>query len=234
MKLINHLIFPTLISQTEHTVTNDEKNLWFELYLKHSNREGKSQDFMGFEDVHNETVFYDLLMTKLKAGIDAYFNCLSINADKIDVQLTKCFFNVTNQSRIDVHDHAENHLSFTYYPHIAQGKDRDLMFFNINESHPNEPYAHFFGHYVSEWTHINSTVNSFPISEGSLFIFPSKLKHCIEEREGDGYEEGKSFMNREELIQSRFCVAGDMLYTRKENVNSYNRALSNPKNWRTV
>lgn len=234
MNLINHLIFPTLVSQTEHNVSDKEKNAWFDLYLKNSNSDGKSQDFLGFEDVHNDETFYNLLIPKLKEGVNEYLKCLSINADILDIQLTKCFFNVTDQSRIDVHDHAENHLSFTYYPYIAQGKDRDIVFFNINEAHPNEPYAHFFGHYITESTSINSNINPFPISEGALFIFPSKLKHCIEEREGDRYEEGKSFKTKEELQLSRFCVSGDMLYTRKENINNYNRALSNPKNWRTL
>jgi hypothetical protein len=230
----NHLIFPTVVSETLHTVTDKEKDCWFDLYLKNSNNEGRSQDFIGFENIQNETIFNDLLMNKLKISINEYFKCLNINADTLDVHLTKCFFNVTNQSGIDVHDHSENHISFTYYPFIANGKDRDIMIYNFNEAHANEPYAHFFSNYITEWTSINSNIISFPITEGSLFIFPSKLKHCIEERQGDKYEEGKTFTNKESLQQSRFCVAGDMLYTKKENINSYNRALSNPKNWRII
>jgi hypothetical protein len=234
MKAINHLIFPTVISQIQHNVSTSEKEKWFELYLKNSNTEGVSQDFLGFEDIQTNTVFEDLFMNKLRVGINEYFKSLSIDTTKLDVHLTKCFFNVTNQSSIDIHDHSENHLSFTYYPYIAKSKDRDFIIYNVNEAHNNEPYPHFFSNYVTEWTEVNSNINAFPIYEGTMIIFPSRLKHCIESREGDSYEDGKSFKDKSSLLQSRFCVAGDMIYTRKLEIKNYNRALSNPKNWRSL
>lgn len=235
IKTNNHLVFPTLISQTQHSVSNDEKETWFDLYLKNSDDQGFSQDFLGFENIQTESIFQTLFMKKLKESLNEYFKCLSISLDKIDIQLTKCFFNVTDQSSIPPHDHSENHLTFTYYPYIANGKERNLMFYNFNEAHTNEPYPYFFRNYVIDWNDVNSNAASFPVTEGTMFIFPSKLKHCIEakfnDREG---QDGKSFKSKEELKQSRFCVSGDMLYTKKENINNYNRALSNPKNWRTV
>lgn len=233
MNTKNHLIFPTLVSQAQYDVSENEKDIWFDLFLKYSNDEGCSQDYLGFENIQNDPLFENLFMQKLKDSIDEYFKCLSLNTTTLDIFLTKCFFNVTDQSVIDVHDHSENHLSFTYYPHIQKGKDRDLMFFN--DVHRNEPYLDFFGNYVKDWNDINSNVVFFPISEGSLFVFPAKLKHCIEGRSNDTNGPiGKSFMDKDSLKQSRFCVAGDMIYTKKENAYVYKRALTNPKKWRSL
>jgi|TARA_B110000305_G_C19146380_1_gene495955 hypothetical protein len=234
MKVNNHLAFPTVISQTEHTVSFDEKQCWFDLYLKHSDSDGKSHDFVGFESLQTDFNFCDIFMNKLKAGVDEYFKYLNLSLDKLDVQLTKAFFNVTDQSGINIHDHAENHLSFTYYPHIARGKDRNIVFHNYNESHTNEPYPSFFYNHITEWTGINSAKISYPISEGVLFIFPSKLKHDIEVKQGDTQPDVQSFKDKQSLERSRFCVAGDMLYTRKPGIEQYNRTLSSPENWRTV
>ena len=231
MKIDNAAIFPTTISRTKIEVSEEEKDRWFDLYLTHSNDEGKSHDFWGFEKVQTDERFHDLFMDRLRKGVDAYFDALSINTSKIDVQLTKCFFNVTDRSAVTLHDHAENHLSFTYYPHIAEGKARDIIFYI--DTHNNEPYTHFFGYTLDESTVNNSTREGFPVSEGALFIFPSKLTHDIERRNGDG-RGNQPFLDKESLRKTRFCVAGDMLYTRKNDIDVYNRLLSAPENWRKL
>ena len=66
-----------------------------------------------------------------------------------------------------------------------------------------------------------------------MYIFPSKLTHQIEKRDGDGLGT-QPFLDKESLSKSRFCVAGDMVYTRKNNIDEYSRLLSSPENWRKV
>ena len=230
MEVNNYLAFPTVISRTKSVVSEQEKDQWFDLYLKHSNSDGQSHDFVGFESVQTDELFRDLFMDRLKSGVDEYLRHLRIRQDKLDIQLTKCFFNVTDQMGINLHDHAENHISFTYYPHIADGKERNINFQYPHRAQPNEPYEHFFECHGNP----NNKVDSFPISEGVLYIFPSNLLHNIEMRKGDSQSVVQPFKDKESLRNSRFCVAGDLLYTRKIGVKQYERVLSNPKLWRTV
>ena len=231
MKIDNASIFPTTISRTITDVSEEEKDCWFDLYLTHSNDDGKSHDFWGFEKVQTDERFHALFMDRLRRGVDAYFDAVGINPSKLDVQLTKCFFSVVDRSTIYLHDHAENHLSFTYYPNVAEGKDRDILFY-IN-LHNNEPYTGFFETHADGYTKYNALREGFPVSEGTMYIFPSKLTHQIEKRDGDGLGT-QPFLDKESLSKSRFCVAGDMVYTRKNNIDEYSRLLSSPENWRKV
>lgn len=232
MQVQTFLTFPTVISQSKHHVSKEEKDAWFNLYLKHSNQRGQSHDCMGYERVHTDESFPSIFMDRLRGGVKEYLKSLSINPSKLDVQLTKCFFNVTDKNAINPHDHMENHISFTYYPHVARGKERSIVFHN--EIHGNEPYQHFFMNHCKEWTQNNCINEGFPISEGVMYVFPSKMKHDIEVKRGDGKSEVKGFRDVASLNNSRFCVAGDLLFTRKEGVEEYSRVLSSPKNWTTI
>ena len=232
LEATNYHLFPTTVSRTESVVSELEKDLWFKLYLKHSASDGRSHDFLGFETVQTDELFHDLFMNRLKQGVDGYLKHLNISRDNLDVQLTKCFFNVTDKSAINLHDHAENHISFTYYPHVAKDKDRNLVFHN--PTHSNEPYQNFFIKNCKEWTEYNCLNDGLPVSEGVMYVFPSKMLHDIEMRQDDIPSEVLPFTSKESLRNSRFCVAGDLLYTRKVDVPIYSRLLSSPENWRKV
>jgi len=67
-----------------------------------------------------------------------------------------------------------------------------------------------------------------------MYVFPSKMLHDIEMRQDDIPSEVLPFTSKESLRNSRFCVAGDLLYTRKVDVPIYSRLLSSPENWRKV
>jgi hypothetical protein len=136
-------------------------------------------------------------------------------------------------------------LSFTYYPIIGEGKERNLILYDVKDSHANEPYQGWFYHHLIEWTEVNCRNYSFPVSEGVMFVFPSKMQHEIELREGDtpniggGKVDGvtthtRGFKNKEDLLHTRFCVAGDLLFTKKPDIQKYHRTLSHPSNWRAI
>jgi len=231
MEVNNYLLFPTIINETKHDVLQEEKDLWFDLYLKHSHEDGRTHDLLGFEQVHLEPSLEWFYQNKLMPAVRSYFNMLNVNFGKLDVHVTKSFFNVVDQNGINRHNHEENHLSFTYYPHIKPGKERNIIFFDSKRCHANELYPGWFSHYVDGWNEINGTNYGFQVSEGSMFIFPSHLDHDIERKDGDtAYIKG--FKTKEDLSESRFCVAGDMLITKKDSVKIYHRTLSSPKNWK--
>ena len=232
MDVENILLFPTAVSKTTHKVSDEEKEAWFELYSRH-NKDGATHDLLGFERVHTEELFEKYMFSKLKAGLKEYFNLLNLNTKLLDVHLTKAFFNVTNKCGINKHNHIENHISFTYYPFIAPGKERCIVLYDVKDSHSNEPFQGFFYHHVNDWNEINCRKYFLPVQEGALFIFPSKLDHEVEERYGDT-NGMQSFHTADDLRNTRFCVAGDLLYTKKKSVEVYHRTLSHPDLWRKI
>ena len=92
----------------------------------------------------------------------------------------------------------------------------------------NNPYDNFLNLLNTEWNDINCVSYSIPVCEGNIIIFPSKLPHSVD---GDDNKKVESFETIENLKNSRFCVGGDVILTRK-NTKNYNRLLTPIENWR--
>ena len=227
----NILLFPTLAIQNQFKVSQNEKDIWFETYIKNSDPEtGKSHDFLGYETIHHNQKLEFFFKDKLMPTVRGYLISLNIDPKFFDIHVTKTFFNVTDQNGIHEHDHAENHISFVYYPHVAAGKERDLIFYHPEKAHGNEPYTQWFDSNVESWDFINARSFSVPVNEGMMYIFPAKLAHNIQKKEGDT-DYIKGFKKPYDLNQTRFCVAGDMIITRKEK-GKYRRTLPPVQDWR--
>lgn len=226
----NILLFPTLVTKNKYEVTDEEKSLWYEAYLKHCDNRGKTHDFLGFETVHHEESLEFFFKDKLMPSVKEYLETLNVDPDFFDVHVTKSFFNVTDQNGINEHNHAENHVSFVYYPRVAKGKERDLIFYHPSEAHGNEPYTQWFESNAKNWDFINARSYSVGVEEGVIYIFPSKLTHNIKKLEGDS-KYIKGFKTAKQLDQTRFCVAGDMILSRR-NRGEYKRSLTPVSDWR--
>ncbi len=48
------MLFPTVVTQSHRKVSEEEKDIWFDLFLKHSNQNGESHDWLGFEEINLE------------------------------------------------------------------------------------------------------------------------------------------------------------------------------------
>jgi hypothetical protein len=225
------LLFPTMVLKNTFEVSDNEKLLWFDAYLKNSNKEGKTHDFLGYETVHHEETLSFFFKDKLVPSVKEYMVALGLDAEFFDIHLTKTFFNVSDKNGINEHDHAENHISFVYYPNIAKGKERDLIFYHPEKSHGNEPYTQWFESNVINWNFVNARSFSLGVSEGLIYIFPSKLAHNIKKVEGDT-SHVKGYRSHKELSNTRFCVAGDMIIAKKERGN-YKRTLPPVSDWRS-
>lgn len=225
------LLFPTLVLKNQVSVSEEEKNAWFDAYLKHSNEDGKTHDFLGFETVHHEKSLEFFFKDKLMPTVHQYLASLHIDKNLFDVHVTKTFFNVSDKNGIHEHDHAENHISFVYYPHVAKDKERNLIFYHPSPAHPNEPYTQWFDSNVTEWDYVNARSFNLQVGEGVIYIFPSKLVHNVQKLQGDG-DFIKGFKTRDQLKKTRFCVAGDMIITRNKR-GEYKRSLPPSQDWRT-
>ncbi len=223
----NILLFPTLITISKRKVDELEKESWFSAYLEMSNEDGKSMDFLGYQSIHHDKRFIKVF-SDIATTVRKYLDAMNIKKD-IDINITKSWFNIKTVSGNPIHNHAENHISFTYYPHVHENyKDKRLTFFNEKQS-ANEPYNGFFENLSTDWNDVNCRSYNFPVEQGNIFIFPSSMDHGVGLSDDDSNIE--SFNTIEELKHSRFCVAGDIILTRKD-VKDYNRLLTPIENWR--
>jgi|11_taG_2_1085331.scaffolds.fasta_scaffold09989_5 hypothetical protein len=232
MKIQPLALFPTNITHTIHEVTKDEQENWFDLYFKHCGNDGRTHDLLGYEQVQLEPSLEGFYKNKVIPSVREYFKTLSIDSTKFDVHVTKTFFNVVDDNGINKHNHEENHISFTYYPYIKPGKERNLILYDTKPCHANELHQGWFHHYVDEWTEMNCTNFSIPVGQGSMLIFPSNMSHNLAKKDTESTVI-KSFNTKEDLLKSRFCVAGDMIITKKAQTRIYHRTLSSPEKWKT-
>ena len=230
--MAEHLLFPTLITQSKRNVSEKEKIDWFDSYLENSNENGESMDYLGFVSMHHdprfEMVFYDIANT-----VKEHLESLGIDSTTICVNITKSWFNVnTNEARNPIHDHAESHYSMTYYPHIKKGFEKNLTFYDKAVSR-NEPYMSFLQSNVYEWNSFNARSVEFMPQVGDIFVFPSWMEHETGNTSDnlDVSLEGQSFLSHEELEQSRICIGCDAILTRK-NTFKYDHLLTPINVWK--
>ena len=225
----NILLFPTLITVGKREVDELEKESWFSAYLENSNKDGKSQDYLGYQTVHHDKRFIKVF-SDIANIIRNHLTTLGVDINIIDVNITKAFFNVKRDLGNPLHNHRENHISFTYYPYIHESCKQQLKFYQDVEKISNDPYEGFLNSTTKYWNDINATSYSLSVSEGDIFVFPSKLCHSVE-AEGVEIHKVESFKTIESLRHSRFCVVGDAILTRKS-TDGYDRLLMPIENWR--
>ena len=223
----NIVLFPTMITVGKREVDEVEKESWFSAYQEMSNTDGESMDYIGYQSIHHDKRFMKVY-SDIASVIRDYLKCLNITKD-LNINITKSWFNIKTVTGNPIHNHAENHISFTYYPHIHEKyKDKQLVFFNEAKS-LNEPYDGFFDSLVDGWNNFNCKSYSFPVAEGNIFVCPGNMNHGVGEAENQTTLE--SFKNKDDLINSRFCVGGDVILTRKD-TKDYNGLLTPIENWR--
>ncbi len=221
----NILLFPTLITVGEREVDELEKESWFSAYLEQSDKDGKSNEFTGHQSVHHD-IRFKKVFSDIADTIRNHLKTLGVDTSMIEVYIQKSFFNVKRHHGNPKHNHVESHISFTYYPHIHKSRSQQLIFYQDRGKVSNDIYEQFLDSNAREWHDINASSYSLPVSEGDIFVFPSKLVHSVTNEGG-----AESFKTIEELKLSRFCVVGDAVLTRKD-TKSYDRLLMPIENWR--
>ena len=169
-----NLLFPTLITKGQRVVSDSEKDNLFSAYLETSTLDGLSMDYLGVNTVHLDSRFTEIF-TDISKVVENHLKSLSVDTNKIRIYITKSWFNLTNHSnRNPMHEHAENHLSITYYPHIAEGLEKTLTFHDSNLKR-NEPYMSFLSNLHTDLTYINARTCEFIPEEGDITGTPGAL-----------------------------------------------------------
>ena len=222
------LLFPTLITVGKREVDELEKESWFSVYLENQDKNGISNEFTGHQSIHHD-IRFKKVFSDIADTIRNHLTTLSVDTSMIEVYIQKSFFNVRKHNGNPLHNHIENHISFTYYPYIHESCTQELVFYQDPNRVNNDVYENFLAFNAKEWHDINATSYSLKVNEGDIFVFPSKLTHGVSEEINNGQAE--KFKTIEKLKASRFCVVGDVILTRKD-TKDYDRLLMPIENWR--
>lgn len=179
-------LFPTFLTRFVYQHNINFKEIFNNNLHKYSNNINGitySGERQGFNLLHHEPEFNDFYDWVIQCTFD-YLNELSIDMGKFHLILAKSWPSlVTNDVKVPYHNHADHHLSFIYYVNTPYGCD------HINFGDPrypnnlNEPFPGAFNYElelkpnIKTYNKYNSKSFYFPVSDGQLYIFPSKMNH---------------------------------------------------------
>lgn len=223
--------FPTVVSKAHISTEQYNKEDVFDAVMSNLNENGQSMDFLGTVLAHHDKRL-ESIFTIITDTVAEHLETLKVNADDFDIHIVKSWFNIISDNVNTVHDHAEAHYSFTFYPHIAENNNRALRFHNT-WSHPNEPVPGFFKTTCTEYNMYNADAWVIPVEEGDICVFPSKLLHdTIDLVSIDNTNTtAPAITSRDMLKDARICLAGDVILTHKT-LTSNHKAIQPISTWK--
>jgi len=189
-------LFPSLLSvfnYPDHIAFKDTFNKNLSKYSIEQDGYIRSGEALGFNLVHHEPdfkTFYDWV----SICANQYLEELAIDMSKFHLVLAKSWPSiVSDKNQVPAHNHADHHLSFIYYVNAPDGCE-DINFSDNRNQNINEPFHGAFGNSwglrpnIKEYNRYNSGSHYFNVSDGELYIFPSKMNHWTTKANGVSYE----------------------------------------------
>jgi hypothetical protein len=227
-----HALFPTLVAEDLNPHNAWLKEIFFPNAMKHFT-DGVSDEGTGALALQTDPSFapiYEYVTSKAKE----YLVHLRVDPRTHDINIVKSWLNVSAVIDNPMHNHADAHLTFTYYINVPNDKQRDIRFFT--EKQRNNLYHGMLENNVVDYNVFNSTSWGFTPQEGSIFLFPGHLNHSVLPRNRTCPDTDVSkeppVKDLEDLKTRRICVAGDIVLTYNSGNNKY-LGLQPVKNWRT-
>jgi len=208
--MFEHALFPTLLTEFEYPEKDAFKNAFYQGIFKYMSPEGYSSEFTGHVNIHHEPSFEPFFKFASDC-VKQYIARLHLDPNLFEYNVVKTWMNITKNRMTPMHNHADAHMSFTYYINIPKEFSKPIRFFNYNMRHEPFPGCIKFND-PSKWDDFNAYTWQIEPQEGRLFVFPANLTH-----DTVGHEEEKEpgCFTPDDLDQMRVCLACDILLTYK-------------------
>jgi hypothetical protein len=226
MEITRHALFPVLVGEAFNENHEDMKQQLENAAMNHLDENGLSNERTGHVDLHLDPAFNGLMKFVTLAAKE-YIATHMFHPDTFDFNIVKTWMNIIKDEGNPRHAHADAHLSFCYYINVPDDANTGITFHNYTDR--IEPFPGCILHNnPQEWNVFNSYAWSFPVKEGQLLIFPSRLQHHVE---GSGDQPKIGVQSIEELSAKRVSLAGDIVLTYKEKAAKH-LGLQPIQNWR--
>lgn len=228
-----HPVFPTLITEHLYNQKEEFKQLFYDNIFKYMSDDGISNEETKHVNLHHEPAFSGLF-TFASDSARQYVSALNVDPDLFEFNIVKTWMNITKDYSTPTHNHADAHMSFTYYINLPNDCAKPIRFYNHTNRHEPYPGMIKFNNPI-RWDLLNAYTWQFNPVEGQLFVFPASLPHDTVS-DNDGPQVGSSLEQGcktvADLQQRRICLAGDILLTFKERANKP-MGLQPVSEWRT-
>jgi hypothetical protein len=226
--MTTHSLFPTLITERSNDNHATFKKVFVNNVHKHMTEDGRSDESTGHVDIHTDPGFKEFF-TFIADSVREYVSTLNIDPDTFEYNLVKSWLNTTTESDNPIHDHADAHVSFSYYVNIPEGLEKFLVFYRPHDT--NSLYNGMLNFNINEHNAFNASTWKLRPEEGKVFVFPSSLKHSVLAPHHDEPVFVPE-MGTVDVMSRRICIAGDFLLTHKHKTTQF-LGLQPVKNWRT-
>ena len=225
--MINHALFPVLVSEFHYDYPLRFKKVFFDSVFDHLDEDGFSSERTGHVTIHHDDRYkeiYSFAVSCVKQFIKTY----NVDPELFDINVVKSWLNVLGGQSNPNHNHADAHIAFVYYVHVPDTVQNSIRFYNY--ANRIEPYSFFckMNNENNVWDIINSYTWQFKPIDGQLMVFPATLNH-----DTIGHDEQYTGQIKmyEDLQYRRISIAGDILLTHKEKIGRH-LGLQPIKNWR--
>ena len=168
-------------------------------------------DVAGDDQVLSKRPFRPLL-THIKDTAKGLLKLITNKYEQYDIHIVKSWPVVlTKGSCVELHSHIGNTFSFVYYVQTEPGVGGDIAF--QRPSNSSLLQIGFAGHDLSEA--FSQAMAVFPARQNLMIMWPSPLRHCVSELQGDA---------------PRYSLSGDIVITQKVGLQMENK-LTNPDRW---
>jgi uncharacterized protein (TIGR02466 family) len=230
LKMNVNLLFPILVTDDYYYDHLKFKKIFLENAFKHMSEDGYSSESTGNVDIHLDPAFEKFF--KFVAGnIKQYINTMNVDPEIFDYSLVKSWLNITKESDNPIHNHADAHISFSYYVNIPKNIQKNFVMYRPDDT--ADLYKGFLNFNIKEHNVVNSSTWRIPPVEGQIIVFPSKLEHSVMSNDQKdpivAKDEGSKTVD--DLLERRICIAGDFILTHKNKTTQY-LGLQPIKNWR--
>lgn len=226
-------IFPVTIFQTEYENSKEFNEMCLNTLPDYVNKEGKTGEavFNKLHHLENFSHFY----TFVSKCILSYLEMMQIDTQGMTVNVTKSWFECKKETTLAPHTHGDCHYSFVYYVNNPEEIRKDIFFIHPNfDHHYNEPHAGFFKWSRKTHSDENCETYAFPSSVGTLYVFPSKLRHGTTGIFDPNYTTSSGIFSVADAMNSRVCISGDVIMTiSDEKTKEYHHlGLKSVDNWK--
>jgi hypothetical protein len=225
-----NLLFPILVTDDYYYDHLKFKKIFLENAFTHMSEDGYSSESTGNVDIHLDPAF-ERFFKFVSNNVKQYIHTMGIDPEIFDYSLVKSWLNITKETDNPIHNHADAHISFSYYINIPKDVQKNFVMYRPDDT--AELYKGFLDFNIDYHTLINSITWRIPPVEGQIIVFPSKLKHSVMP---DNHKEpiiakDEGSKTVDDLLERRICIAGDFILTHKNKTNQY-LGLQPIKNWK--
>jgi hypothetical protein len=217
-------LFPTLVATETYEHQDQFKQIFFDNLPKYLREDGITGEQSGHVDLHLNQDFEEFF--RFVSGIaDEYIETLVGTKETWEPWLVKTWFSDFN---VPAHNHDDAHLSFVYYVNVPEAAAYPLHLLPPLDQTNDLTTGMFLGHKNVKAVEYNNQYNcnsvEFRPTEGTLLIFPAKLRHMVETHKTELHPNIKD---------RRISLAGDFVLTLKEKT-ARSMGLQPISNWRLL